>query len=270
MSLVQMESLNANAVRPRRRVGLGAKIAWTRAAIVLVGLIVWEAGTRLGGDSNLIAPPTEILGAFASTILSDPEIRAAISLALFGVVIAYALAVTVGIALGLAVGSSKLSRRSLFPIILLLYAIPQVVLLPLFTLGFGIGPEAKIAFGFSHGVFPVIVNVVAGMRNVNPHYLKAAIAMGARRHDILRDVVFPNMVESVFTGLRLAMTMTLLGVILAELYVSTGGVGYFTKLFAENFDPAPLFALIGILAVMAIALNEIVRMAERRFTRWKT
>jgi NitT/TauT family transport system permease protein len=66
------------------------------------------------------------------------------------------------------------------------------------------------------------------------------------------------------------MTMTLLGVILAELYVSTEGVGHFTKLFAETFDPAPLFALIGTLAAIAIGLNELVRIAERRFTRWKT
>jgi len=78
------------------------------------------------------------------------------------------------------------------------------------------------------------------------------------------------MVPGFFTGLRLAMTMTLLRVILAELYVSTMGVGYFTKLFAETFDPSPLFALIGILAVMAIGLNELVRVVERRFTRWKT
>jgi NitT/TauT family transport system permease protein len=107
------------------------------------------------------------------------------------------------------------------------------------------------------------------MQNVNPLYLKAAHAMGAKRADIFRDIVFPHMVGSFFTGLRLAMTMTLLGVILAELYVSTAGVGYFTKLFAETFDPAPLFALIGTLAAMAILLNGIVRTAERRFTRWK-
>jgi NitT/TauT family transport system permease protein len=77
------------------------------------------------------------------------------------------------------------------------------------------------------------------------------------------------MVTSFFAGLRLSMTMTLLGVILAELYVSTSGVGYFTKLFAESFDPAPLFALIATLAVIAIALNETVRAVERRFTRWR-
>ena len=63
---------------------------------------------------------------------------------------------------------------------------------------------------------------------------------------------------------------SLLGVILAELYVSTSGVGYFTKLFAETFDPSPLFALIGTLALMAVGLNEIVRVIERRFTCWKS
>ena len=203
-------------------------------------LVIWEIWTRLAGNSDLIAPPSSIVRALFTDILPDAEIRSAIALTLFEVVCAYALAVVVGLALGLAIGSTNLSRRSLFPIILLLYAIPQVVLLPLFTLGFGIGPAAKIAFGFSHGVFPVLVNVVAGMRNVNPLYLRAARSMGARRSDIIRNVMFPHMVASFFTGLRLAMTMTLLGVILAELYVSTAGVGYFTKLFAETFDPAPL------------------------------
>jgi NitT/TauT family transport system permease protein len=64
------------------------------------------------------------------------------------------------------------------------------------------------------------------------------------------------------------MTMTLLGVILAELYVSTAGVGYYTKLFAETFDPSPLLALIGMLALIAMGLNELVRLIERRFKRW--
>jgi NitT/TauT family transport system permease protein len=215
-------------------------------------------------------PPSAVGRALFTDVLSDPAIRSAIMLTLFEVVAAYALAIVAALALGVAIGSSDLSRRSLFPIVLLLYAIPQVVLLPLFTLGFGIGAPAKIAFGFSHGVFPILVNVVAGMHNVNPLYLKAARSMGARASDIFRDVTFPHMVASFFTGLRLAMTMTLLGVILAELYVSTAGVGYYTKLFAETFDPSPLFALIGMLAIMAIGLNACVRMIERRFTRWNS
>ena len=246
------------------------RIALTRGLVVIALLAVWETWTRLAGNPDLIAPPSAIVRALFTNILPDAEVRTAILFALFEVVVAYLLAIAGGLAIGLAVGSTELGRRSFYPIVLLFYAIPQVVLLPLFTLGFGIGMAAKIAFGLSHGVFPIIVNVVAGMRNVNPLYLRTARAMGARPHDILRHVMFPHMVTSFFTGLRLAMTMTLLGVILAELYVSTSGVGYFTKLFAENFDPAPLFALIGTLAIMAILLNELVRAVERRYTRWKT
>jgi ABC-type nitrate/sulfonate/bicarbonate transport system permease component len=271
VSLTRSETTHrGTSLRLRRRaLGTAAQIAWTRAGLVVALLALWEILARLSGNPELIAAPSAILRALFTAILPDDQIRSAIVLTLFEIVCAYALAVAVGLAIGIGIGATSLTRRSLFPIVLLLYAIPQVVLLPLFTLGFGIGPAAKIAFGFSHGVFPVIVNVVAGMRDVNPLYLRAAHSMGARRGDILRDVIFHHMVTSFFTGLRLAMTMTLLGVILAELYVSTGGVGYFTKLFAESFDPAPLFALIGILAIMAIALNETVRAAERRFTRWK-
>jgi ABC-type nitrate/sulfonate/bicarbonate transport system permease component len=246
-----------------------ARVSRVRWLIVLAVLVLWEAWCRLAGNPELIAPPTAILRALITDIGPDPAIRGAILLALFEIVCAYALAVAAGLSIGLAIGSTGLSRRSLFPIVLLLYAIPQVIFLPLFMLGFGIGPAAKIAFGFSHGVFPVIVNVVAGMRNVNPLYLRAAKSMGAAPIDIIRNVIFPHMVPSFFTGLRLAMTMTLLGVILAELYVSTSGVGYYTKLFAEDFNPAPLFALIGTLAAIAIGLNEAVRAVERRFTRWK-
>ena len=116
---------------------------------------------------------------------------------------------------------------------------------------------------------PNLVNVVAGMRNVNQLYIRGAQSMGASRVDLFRHVIFPHMVPSFFAGLRLGMTMTLLGVILAELYVSTQGIGYYTKVFAETMDPAPLYAIIFLLAVIAITFNEIVRIAERRFTRWK-
>ena len=251
------------------RLSHDARVRWLRGGVILGLLALWEVWARLFGASNLIAPPSSVAVALFDQVLSDPAIVAAIGVTLVEIVSAYALAVLGGLAIGLAIGWTGAGRRGLTPVVLLLYAIPQVVLLPLFTLVFGIGPAAKIAFGASHGVFPVVVNVLAGMRGVNPLYLRAARAMGASRGQIVRDIIFPHMTASFFAGLRLAMTMTMLGVILAELYVSTAGVGYFTKVFAENFNPAPLLALIGLLAVIAIVLNEIVRIAERRFTRWK-
>jgi NitT/TauT family transport system permease protein len=122
--------------------------------------------------------------------------------------------------IGILVGLSNLGRRSVYPVVLLLYGIPQAIMLPLFVLIFGIGPAVKIAFGFSHGIFPVIVNTLAGMRNVNRLMVTGATAMGATRVQQVRYVIFPHMVATVFAGLRLAMTLTLLGVVLAEIFVA--------------------------------------------------
>jgi NitT/TauT family transport system permease protein len=202
-------------------------------------------------------------------IFSDPKVTHAILLALYELMIAYALSVVVGLALGIAIGLTEIARKGVMPIVLLLYAVPQVVLLPLFVLIFGIGPTSKIAFGFSHGVFPILLNTVAGMRNVNLLFIRSALSQGASRLQMIRHVIFPNMVPTVFAGMRLAMTVTLLGVLLAELFASINGVGYFAQAFGQKYDPSPLFGLIVILAVAAVALNELVRLIERRFSHWK-
>jgi NitT/TauT family transport system permease protein len=155
------------------------------------------------------------------------------------------------------------------PIILLLYGTPQVTVLPIFILYFGIGPASKIAFGVTHGMFPIIVTIAAGVQNIKPILLVSARSMGANFWQVLRYVIFPHMIPSFFTGMRLGMTGVLLGVLLAELYVSTAGIGYFTTLFTQNFDPTRLLGLIGMLAAMAIVLNEGVRRLETRYARWR-
>ena len=242
-----------------------AALRWLTIAALVVA---WEIGGRLG-DQSFVAAPSKVVAVFGPTLAANPKLVAALGLALVELLAAFALAVVVGIAIGVGIGITDLGRRSLFPIVLLFYGLPQVVLLPLFILIFGLGPPSRIAFGFSHGVLPIIVNTVAGMRSVNPLLVASARTMGATQLQILRHVVFPTMVATVFTGLRLAMTLTLLGVILAELFVSTNGIGNYTQIFAETFKPASLFGLILVLAAGAVALNELVRTVEERFSRWK-
>jgi ABC-type nitrate/sulfonate/bicarbonate transport system permease component len=196
-------------------------------------------------------------------------VPAALRLTLFELAVAFAIAVVIGLTVGLAVGLRPFARRSVMPIILLLYGLPQITILPLFILYFGIGPASKIAFGVTHSMFPIIIAIVAGVQNLKPILLVSARSMGASRWHILRWVIFPHMIPSFFAGMRLGMSGALLGVLLAELYVSTAGIGHFTTMFTENFDPTKLFGLVAMLAAMAIGLNEIVRRAETRFSRWR-
>ena len=219
---------------------------------------------------DLVAPPSSVLRALFTQVLPDSEVRAALVSAIFEVAAAYALAVAGGLLIGLAVGWTRFGRSSFFPIVMLLYAIPQVVLLPLFTLGFGIGPAAKIAFGFSHGIFPVIVNTVAGMRNVNPLYLSAARCMGARRSDIVRDVILPHITGSLLrrpaachdhdVARRHSRRALCLDGRHRLFHQAIRRRHSIPRRFSRSFSHARCHG---------DRMNEIVRMAERRFTRWK-
>jgi ABC-type nitrate/sulfonate/bicarbonate transport system permease component len=236
--------------------------------LVIAGvLVVWELGARLYGDPLFVCPPSEAFLALRQ-IFADPKIVAAIALTVFEMVSAFTVAVVLGLLVGLAVGLQGFTKGAIMPIILLLYAIPQTTIMPLFVLGFGIGPEAKIAFGVTQGIFPVIVTTVGGVANLPQVLLTAARSMGASRLQVLRTIVLPHMIPSFFTGMRLGMTAVLLGVLIAELYVSTAGLGFVTRHLAQSFSPPKLFALIAVLATIAVTLNELCRIAERRFSRW--
>jgi ABC-type nitrate/sulfonate/bicarbonate transport system permease component len=246
-----------------------ATVRLVRLGLIAAVIVLWEIYVRTFATSTLAAAPSQVIEQFWPKVAGDPRVREAVLVTLVELIVAFVMSVVFGMLIGVLIGLTDIGRRSMYPIVLLLYGIPQAIMLPLFVLIFGLGPAGKIAFGFTHGVFPVIVNTIAGMRNVNPLLLRGAEAMGATRMEQLRYVVFPHMVTAVFTGLRLAMTLTLLGVLLAELFVSQGGIGFFTLLYAESFNPAALIALVLTLALLAVIANEMVRMVEARFSRWK-
>ena len=115
----------------------------------------------------------------------------------------------------------------------------------------------------------MIITVAAGVREVDPALLRAARSMGARGARILWSIILPSAAASVFTGLRLAMSSVLLGVLLAELFVSQAGIGFYTHRYADAFQPANLLALISMLAAIAAGLNETCRLVESQFNRWR-
>jgi NitT/TauT family transport system permease protein len=246
-----------------------ARPGLARLGVIALLFGVWEIAARFYVDKMFLSPPSSVFTSL-QTVLMTPGVPNALRITFFELFIAFALSIAIGLSVGLMVGLNRFSHRSFMPIILLLYGTPQVTILPLFILYFGIGPASKIAFGVTHGMFPIMVTVIAGVQNIKPILLTSARSMGASRWHIFRWVIFPHMIPSFFSGMRLAMTGVLLGVLLAELYVSTTGIGYFTTLFTQNFDPTKLLGLISMLAAMAIGLNELVRRAEVRFSRWRS
>ncbi len=241
---------------------------WSRLAVVVLFFALWEILARFWIDKMFLSPPSRVYGEIGK-VFATKGVPEALGVTFFELGVAFAFAVMIGLVLGLAIGLNSFARRSFMPIVLLLYGIPQITILPLFILYFGIGAPSKIAFGVTHGVFPIVLTLVAGVQNLKPVLMTSARSMGASRWHILRYVLFPHMVPSLFAGMRLGMAGVLLGVLLAELYVSISGIGHFTSMFTQAFDPTRLLGLISILAAMAIALNEIVRRAEAHFSKWR-
>lgn len=250
-----------------RKAGLRIGPGKTRLIVIIGLVIVWEVTARFWGDPLFTSPPSDVVVALVSFI-NEPEVLRALETTLYELVTAFVIAVAAGLPVGLLLGLQRFSYRSFYPILLLLYATPQATILPLVILAFGIGTELKIAFGVTHAFFPIAVNVIAGVQGVKPTLLTSARSMGANRWQIFMNVILPHMIPSFFTGMRLAMTTDLLGVLLAELYVSQAGVGHYTRLFTESFAPAKLFALVACLAAIAVVLNEACRRAERHMSRW--
>lgn len=250
----------------RRRLLIHPGVA--RLGVVALLLLIWEISARFFLDRDFISPPSVVVLSLGS-LFRTPGVPAALWLTLYEIAVGFMLSAAIGAGIGLLAGLSRFAHRSFMPIILLLYGLPQVTILPIFVLLFGIGAASKIAFGVSHGMFPIMLAVAAGVQKIDPVLLTSARSMGASPSQVLRYAIFPHMVPSFFAGLRLGMTGVLLGVLLAELYVSTAGIGYFTSIFTQNLEPAKLIGLVSMLALIAIVLNEIVRRAELHYRRWR-
>jgi len=240
----------------------------SRLGVVVVLLGAWEISARFFVDRDFLSPPSVVFASLGD-VVGTPGVPEALGVTLYELAVAFVLSVGIGLIAGLSIGLSRFGHNSFMPIVLLLYGVPQITILPIVILLFGIGAPSKIAFGVSHGIFPVTIAVAAGVQNMKSVLLVSARSMGAGRWQIFRYVIFPHMIPSFFAGMRLGMTAVLLGVLLAELYVSTAGIGYFTSIFTQSLNSTKLLGLVSMLAAMAIVLNEIVRRVEVRYSHWR-
>ena len=177
--------------------------AAARIYFIILFLIMWELAARYVVDPLFSAPPSLVF-ANIGVLLRRPGVVDALLITFGELAIAFVMSILIGLIIGLVVGSTRFSKQTFFPIFMMLYGIPQVTILPILILTFGIGPMSKVVFGVTHGMFPVIIATVASMNNLKPIFRKSAYSMGANRWQKFRYVLLPHMVPGFFTGLRLA------------------------------------------------------------------
>ncbi len=210
--------------------------------------------------------PASVLATTAAFLRSG-EIYPHLLVTFYETAVGFAIAIAVGLAVGLLLGANRLVGEIFEPLILSAYAVPKIILLPLLLTVFGVGLEAKIANAALHGVFPVILNTVVGVREVSRVLLKLARSLRASRWQTTWKIVFPSMVLPVFAGLRLGLGLALLGALLAELFESKRGLGFLVIHFYNTTQISKMLAVILFVFALTMAVNAALTRLQASLSR---
>ena len=179
------------------------------------------------------------------------------------------LSIVIGVAVGLAIGRSRVIEGLLQVPIDALYATPTVALVPVIVLWVGFGPAAKVVVVFLFSVFAIVINTARGVKEVDPELIEVARSYLAGEVGLWKDVVLPSALPYVVTGVRLAVGRALVGVVIAEFYTAIAGLGYLILLYANSFQTARVFVPVVILMALGVLLTWLLQLVETRLAPWQ-
>ncbi|MGQ0665203.1 MAG: ABC transporter permease [Pseudomonadota bacterium] len=235
-------------------------------ALLVVGLVaIWQVVyLALGGVA--IASPAET-AAHALDLLGRPRFQPHIWESLRAFAMALAISSAGGIAIGVWLGGHRTSGEVAEPILVALYSLPKVTLYPLILLVFGLGLPAKVTFGAIHGIIPVTIFTLNAVRYIKPVHVKAARSMNLSALQCASMVLVPAALPEVVTGLRVGFSLTLLGVLIGEMFASKRGLGFVIVNAIDLDDTKTMMAVTLILAAFAALANAGLLALDRRLHR---
>ena len=236
-----------------------------RALAIFLALTVWQLLSLSYGTDAVAAPSAswQRLVMLVNTGFILPHLSFTLACWIIGIV----LASIVGLSLGLVLGLHRASGLIFEPLLIAVSSLPKVTVYPMVLLICGLGQSSKIAFGFIHGVLPIMLFTLGAAREIPIHYVKAARTLGLDRATMLRRVMLPAMSGGIASGLRLGASLTLLGVIIGEMFGAQRGLGFLLMNAIDINDTAQMTAVTLMLIFMALALNALVRMLLSVFNR---
>ena len=238
-----------------------------RTAAVAVFFVVWEFfGRRM--DPIFMAPPSAIFEAGIELTKSGALRKAMVeSLAPFAV--GLALTIVIGILIGILIAQWRTLEYVLDPFINALYAIPRIALVPLIILWAELEFAGKVTILVSVAVFPIIVNTYSGIRDVRGAMIEIGRAYGATDTQIFFKIILPAAIPFIMAGIRLAVGLAIIGIVVAEFFTAISGLGGMIVEYANVFATAKLFVPIIVIAIVGVVLTECVMWLERRLSRWR-
>jgi NitT/TauT family transport system permease protein len=184
------------------------------------------------------------------------------------VLVGYVLGVTLGVALGAPIALSRTVELVLYPYLLALQTMPKIALAPLMMIWVGFGIESKIIITMIVAIFPVLVNVVVGLRAVDPDRIALVRSLKGGTWAEFRWVRLPSAAPFIFAGMKTAVVLSLLGAIAAEFVSAEAGLGYLMSQLMFKLDTPGVFAILGLLAAIGVSLYMVADWAHRKIVFW--
>ena len=236
---------------------------------VAITIAIWQALWAAGKISPLfLSGPSAIVkqfryGVTQGTLLSDMAYSGT------NFVIGFAAALVAGVVLGIIIGWYRKVRLLLDPFLNALYATPRIAMVPMIIIWFGVGMWSKVFIVFISAFFPILVNTVGGVRNIDRDLLRAAHAFCASDWQIFTTLALPGSVPFILTGIRQGVALGLIGVVVGEMFGGSKGVGFMVAYGGQTFATDTLFVGVIIVAFSGILLTWLAERLERRFSRWR-
>jgi NitT/TauT family transport system permease protein len=235
-----------------------------RLGVLILAVAALELLCRTGVIPNFTMPPPTRIAQDLWALLAKGALNRAIAKSLGNAAIAFALAVTAGIAIAVVVHRLRAVREALDPLFATYYAIPVLAFYPLLIIVFGLGDAPQITIGFMLGVVAVIMNTLNGLDRVPPVLLKTARIGRMRPAETALRVTLPFAAPYVLTGVKFALAYALIGVIGSEFIHSSGGMGFEISFAYTSFDNATMYPLILLILIVSISANFLLGFWERR------
>jgi NitT/TauT family transport system permease protein len=182
--------------------------------------------------------------------------------------IGFAIAVVVGMILGIIVGSSRLAYSAFYPILIGFNSVPKAALVPVFVIWFGAGAVPAVLTAFMLSFFPVVANVATAFATIEPELLEVMLSLGATRRDMTFKIGIPRSLPFFFASLKIAITLAFVGSVIAEIVAGNNGIGNVMLIASSNFNVPLVFAALIVVGVMGVGMYAIFDFFERRMTSW--